>query len=50
MFEQSSKLYNEYRNSKDETKHPKAAFETPYVVHLLVSDVIDSYKPVVQCT
>jgi len=32
---QSSKLFNEYRNSKDETKHPKAAFETPYVVHLL---------------
>jgi len=32
---QSSKLYNEYRNSKDETRHPKAAFETPYVVHLL---------------
>jgi len=32
---QSSKLYNEYRNSKDDTKHPKAAFETPYVVHLL---------------
>merc|ERR1719402_53478 len=32
---QSSKLFNKYRNSKDETKHPKAAFETPYVVHLL---------------
>ena len=38
---QSSKLFNEYRNSKDDTKHPKAAFETPYVVHLLVSFLTD---------
>jgi len=30
---QSSKLYNEVRNCKDETKHPLANFETPYVVH-----------------
>ena len=30
---QSSKLYNEVRQCKDETKHPLANFETPYVVH-----------------
>jgi len=30
---QSSKLYNEVRSCKDETKHPLANFETPYVVH-----------------
>jgi len=30
---QSSKLYNEVRACKDETKHPLANFETPYVVH-----------------
>jgi len=30
---QSSKLWNEVRNCKDETKHPLANFETPYVVH-----------------
>ena len=33
---QSSKLYNEVRNCKDETKHPLANFETPYVVHFQV--------------
>lgn len=31
---QSTKLYNEFRNSKDENKPPMAPFETPYVVHL----------------
>jgi len=30
---QSSKLYNEVRQCKDETKHPLANYETPYVVH-----------------
>jgi len=30
---QSSKLYNEVRNCKDENKHRDACFETPYVVH-----------------
>jgi len=30
---QSSKLYNEVRNCKDEMKGPMAGFETPYVVH-----------------
>jgi len=30
---QSSKLYNEVRSCKDETKHRLANFETPYVVH-----------------
>ena len=30
---QSSKLYNEVRQCKDEAKHPMANFETPYVVH-----------------
>ena len=35
---QSSKLYNEVRNCKDETKHPLANFETPYVVHFQVKD------------
>jgi protein arginine N-methyltransferase 5 len=30
---QSSKLYNEVRNCKDEMKGPQAGFETPYVVH-----------------
>ena len=33
---QSSKLYNEVRGCKDETKHPMANFETPYVVHFQV--------------
>jgi protein arginine N-methyltransferase 5 len=33
---QSSKLYNEVRQCKDETKHPLANFETPYVVHFQV--------------
>jgi len=42
---QSSKLFNEYRNSKDETKHPKAAFETPYVVHLLNRIELAEPKP-----
>lgn len=30
---QSSKLYNEVRNCKDDMKGPQAGFETPYVVH-----------------
>lgn len=30
---QSSKLYNEVRNSYDRDKNPHANFETPYVVH-----------------
>ncbi|XP_023343008.1 protein arginine N-methyltransferase 5 [Eurytemora carolleeae] len=42
---QSSKLFNEYRNSKDDTKHPKAAFETPYVVHLLNRVELDEPQP-----
>ena len=34
---QSSKLYNEVRNCKDEMKGPQAGFETPYVVHFQVA-------------
>ena len=36
---QSSKLWNEVRNCKDETKHPLANFETPYVVHFQVNRI-----------
>lgn len=31
---QSSKLFNEVRNSMDQDKNPNAHYETPYVVHL----------------
>jgi len=43
---QSSKLFNEYRNNKDDSKHPMAAFETPYVVHLLNRAELAEPKPI----
>ena len=44
---QSSKLYNEVRGCKDETKHPLANFETPYVVHFQVSPCLANYTYVI---